>query len=158
MKLSELEKELKELDSITILKPNGGFVPKHFHVTEIGLIEKKYIDCGGTVREERKIGFQLWEADDLDHRLTPEKLKSIIELSKETLNLPDEEIEVEYQGETIGKYGFDFDGYYFHLRSTLTDCLAPDKCGVPEVKKKVSLRELSANNSKSGCAPGSGCC
>lgn len=158
MKLSELEKELKVLESITILKPDGGFVPKHFHVTEIGLIDKKYIDCGGTVREERKIGFQLWEADDFNHRITPEKLQSIINLSKETLQLPDEEIEVEYQGATIGKYALDFDGHYFHLRSTLTDCLAPDKCGVPAEKTKVSLRDLSANKTTSGCTPGSGCC
>lgn len=157
MKLSELEKELKELNSITILKPNGGFVPKHFHVTEIGLISKNYIDCGGAVREERRIGFQLWEADDYDHRLTPDKLKSIIALSKEKLNLPDEEIEVEYQGETIGKYALDFDGHYFHLRSTLTDCLAPDKCGVPIEKTRVSLRELSQPKDVS-CKPGSGCC
>lgn len=157
MKLSELENELIGLTSITILKPNGGFVPNHFHVTEIGLLDKKYIDCGGTLRTERKIGFQLWEADDFDHRLTPEKLLSIITLSKEKLDLPDEEIEVEYQGETIGNYGLDFDGHYFHLRSTVTDCLAPDKCGVP-VKKKVSLRDLSASSTNSGCTPGSGCC
>lgn len=158
MRLSELESVLKELQSITILKSDGGFVPQHFHVTEIGLIDKKYIDCGGTVREERKIGFQLWEADDFDHRLTPQKLQSIIDLSKSTLNLPDEEIEVEYQGETIGKYNLDFDGHYFHLRSTLTDCLAPDKCGVPEQKAKVSLRDLSSTEVKGGCTPGSGCC
>lgn len=158
MKLSELETVLKDLQSITIFKPDGGFVPQHFHVTEIGLIDKKYIDCGGTVRVERKIGFQLWEADDFDHRLTPQKLQSIIDLSKDTLTLPDEEIEVEYQGATIGKYNLDFDGHYFHLRSTLTDCLAPDKCGVPEQKTKVNLRDLSSSTAGGGCTPGSGCC
>lgn len=157
MKLSDLERELKNVDSVTILLPTGGFVPPHFHVTEIGLLSKKYIDCGGTLREETKIGFQLWEADDYDHRLTPTKLQSIIDLSKEKLDLPDEEIEVEYQGDTIGKYGLDFDGNYFHLRSTVTDCLAPDKCGVPVQKKKVSLRDLNQNMEQK-CTPGSGCC
>lgn len=158
MKLSELDKVLNEVESITILKPDGGFVPQHFHVTEVGLISKKYIDCGGTLRDEVKIGMQLWEADDYNHRLTPEKLLSIVNLSKEKLALPDAEVEVEYQGDTIGKYNLDFDGHYFHLRTTLTDCLAPDSCGVPAEKEKVSLSELSAKSTDAGCTPGSGCC
>lgn len=158
MKLSELEKVLNEVGSITILKPDGGFVPQHFHVTEVGLITKRYIDCGGTLRDEVKIGMQLWKADDFDHRLTPGKLLSIINLSKEKLELPDAELEVEFQSDTIGKYNLDFDGHYFHLRTTVTDCLAPDKCGVPEPKKKVSLREISAKAENTECTPGSGCC
>ena len=158
MKLSELEKVLNEVDTITILKPDGGFVPQHFHVTEVGLITKNYIDCGGTLRDEVRIGMQLWEADDYDHRLSPDKLRSIIDLSKDKLGLPDADIEVEYQGDTIGKYNLDFDGHYFHLRTTVTDCLAKDKCGVPVEKKKVSLRELSAKTESAGCTTGSGCC
>ena len=30
--------------------PDGGFVPAHFHITEVGHVEKNFIDCGGTVR------------------------------------------------------------------------------------------------------------
>ncbi len=158
MKLSELRQVLKEIDTLTILTSEGGFVPKHFHVTEVGLINKKYIDCGGTLRNDVKIGMQLWEADDYEHRLTPQKFLSIIELSDSKLDLPDEEIEIEYQGDTIRKYKLDFDGHYFHLRTTLTDFLAPDKCGVPSEKKKVSLRDLSEKSSNTSCTPGSGCC
>ena len=48
-------------------------VPSHFHVTEVGKITKHFIDCGGTVRNEEVVNFQLWQADDYDHRLHPEK-------------------------------------------------------------------------------------
>ncbi len=37
--------------------PNGAYVPPHFHLTEVGTMVKKFIDCGGTVREEAKISF-----------------------------------------------------------------------------------------------------
>jgi len=67
------------------------------------------------------------------------------------------EIEVEYQGTTIGKYGLDFDGKNFLLTTKLTDCLAKDQCGVPQDKPKVKLSELQKQTVNS-CAPGSGCC
>jgi hypothetical protein len=43
----------------------------------------------------------------------------------------------------------------FVLTNKMTDCLAPDKCGVPVEKTKVSLSSL---NEKNTCTPGSGCC
>src|SRR5690554_4988855 len=46
---------------------------------------------------------------DYDHRLHPEKLLSIIELSEKVLELKDQEIEVEYQGQTIEKFALEFD-------------------------------------------------
>src|SRR5690606_24359677 len=106
--------------------------------------------CGGTVREEEVVNFQLWNANDYNHRLHPEKLLKIINLSEQKLNIEDREIEVEYQGATIGKYGLDFDGINFLLTTKATDCLAKDSCGIPE--KKEELVESSC------CAPGSGCC
>ena len=86
--------KLKELTTIGVQLPNGELVLNHFHVTEVGIVSKHFIDCGGTVRKEEKINFQLWEANDYDHRLHPEKLLQIIELSEKTLALPDVEIEV----------------------------------------------------------------
>lgn len=85
----------------------------------------------------------------------PEKLIDIIELSEKPLGLRDSEIEVEYQGNTIEKYALDFDDTHFLLVNKQTDCLAPDKCGVPEQKPKIKLSELNKANS---CVPGSGCC
>jgi len=97
MKLSEIKNNLKKLETIAFQLPNGELVPNHFHVTEVGKITKNFIDCGGTVRNEEIVNFQLWEANDYDHRLHPEKLIHIIELSEQKLQIPDLEIEVEYQ-------------------------------------------------------------
>ncbi|WP_417860386.1 DUF6428 family protein [Winogradskyella sediminis] len=157
MKLSEIKSKLKALDTIAFQLPNGDLVPRHFHVTEVGKISKHFIDCGGTVRTENVANFQLWEADDYDHRLHPEKLLSIIELSEKVLQIEDLDIEVEYQGETIGKYGLDFNGEHFLLTTKLTDCLAKDKCGIPEAKPKLKLSELQ-DQAASCCRPDSGCC
>lgn len=156
MKLSEIKSKLKTLETIAFQLPNGTLVPNHFHVTEVGKISKHFIDCGGTVRQEEVANFQLWEANDYDHRLHPEKLLSIIELSEKVLNITDLDIEVEYQSDTIGKYNLDFDGTNFLLTSKQTDCLAKDNCGIPEEKPRVKLSELQ--NASSCCTPDSGCC
>jgi Family of unknown function (DUF6428) len=158
MKLSEIKSELLKLSSIAFQLPNGDLVPTHFHITEVGRITKHFIDCGGTVRTEDVANFQLWEANDYDHRLHPEKLVNIIELSEKKLGLPDLEIEVEYQmADTIGKFSLDFDGVNFQLKSKLTDCLAKDNCGVPAEKVKVKIGEWKQKET-SCCAPSSGCC
>ena len=62
MTLSEVKLVLKQLDTIGFQLPNGQLVPKHFHVTEVGTITKAFIDCGGTVRKEEVVNFQLWNA------------------------------------------------------------------------------------------------
>lgn len=157
MKLSEIKKHLKDLETIAFELPNGELVPAHFHVTEVGKVTKNFIDCGGTVRNEEVINFQLWNKDDYNHRLHPEKLVHIINLSEKVLNLEDLEIEVEYQGETIGKYGLDFNGTHFLLTSKATACLAEDLCGIPQQKNKVRLSDLNKNET-SRCTPNSGCC
>jgi hypothetical protein len=156
MKLSEFKKLLSTITDLNFILPNGTIVPKHFHVTEVGQVTKNFIDCGGTVRNEKMVNFQLWEANDFDHRLAPQKLNDIITLSEKVLDLQDAEIEVEYQNETIGKYGIEFNGKDFTLTSTLTNCLAPDKCGIPSDKLKVNLVDLS--NNKNSCTPGGKCC
>ena len=156
MKLSEIKNHLSTLKKIAFKLPNGALVQPHFHVTEVGRITKDFIDCGGKVRSERFVNFQLWEEKDYDHRLHPDKLLSIIELSEKMFKFEDLEIEVEYQGiETIGKYDLDFDGTYFLLTSKLTACLAEDACGISPEKPKVTINEVNKANS---CSPDSGCC
>ena len=159
MTLKDIKNHLKQLNTIAFKLPNGQLVPRHFHVTEVGKTTKHFIDCGGTVRQERKVNFQLWNANDYDHRLHPEKLVHIIELSETKLgideNLP---IEVEYQGDTIGKFGLEFVNNSFQLTTTQTDCLAKDKCGIPEnqqPKQKINLRDL---NNEPCCSPDGNCC
>jgi hypothetical protein len=156
MKLSEVKAKLNALDTIAFQLPNGDLVPNHFHVTEVGKISKHFIDCGGTVRNEEVVNFQLWNADDYDHRLHPEKLLHIIELSEKVLQINDQlEIEVEYQVDTIGKFGLAFNGTNFLLTTKQTDCLAKDNCGIPEAKPKLKMAEIQSGNT---CNPNSGCC
>ena len=156
MKLSDVKIQLNKLDAVNFQLPDGSYVPIHFHITEVGSVSKHFIDCGGTVRDEKVANFQLWEANDFDHRLAPQKLLNIIALSEKVLGLEDLEIEVEYQSDTIGKYGLDFNGKDFLLTSKQTNCLAQDKCGIPKEKLKLSLTELQSQ--KTSCAPGGGCC
>ncbi|MEM9929310.1 MAG: DUF6428 family protein [Bacteroidota bacterium] len=159
MTLSTIKSFLAENESILIQLPDGTSVPAHFHVTEIGEVTKNFIDCGGTLRRERKASFQLWNANDYDHRLHPEKLVKIIQLAERELGLGDLEIEVEYQGpDTIAKYGLEASANgTLQLTSTHTDCLANASCGVPVLKKKISLNNLIAPT-QDACTPGGGCC
>ena len=143
MKLSEVKKALTQTDELIFVEPAGGIVPRHFHITEVGRVDKHFIDCGGTIRKEARINFQLFTADDIDHRLSAQKLRDILRISEEHLPLGDEEIEVEYQAGTIGKFGLSFDGRAFHLTNTQTACLASDQCGI-KPKKRISLKDLSS--------------
>lgn len=155
MKLSQLKQHLNGMTELNFELPDGTLVPQHFHVTEIGQIEKNFIDCGGTVRREKTVNFQLWQAGDFDHRLAPEKLNDIIALSETRLGITDGDIEVEYQNETIGKYGLDFSGKNFVLTSKQTACLASDRCGVTD--KGETLSEPVVSN-QTCCSSGGNCC
>lgn len=154
MKLSNVKEILPTLDNVEFQVENGTFIPEHFHVTEIGIVTKHFIDCGGTIRNEKVVNFQLWNANDLGHRLKPTKLLNIIKLSEEKLGIEDAEIEVEYQSNTIGKYDLDFNGKHFVLKNKQTACLASDACCIPAEKQKIQLSQL--NNAC--CIPNSGCC
>ena len=152
MKLSEIKNILPTLDNVAFQLENGTSVPEHFHVTEVGMITKNFIDCGGTIRNEKVVNFQLWSANDYDHRLKPTKLLDIIKLSEQKLGIEDSlEVEVEYQAETIGKFGLDFSNEVFVLTSKQTDCLAKESCGIPAF-------ELVQAKASSCCTPGGGCC
>jgi Family of unknown function (DUF6428) len=154
MKLSEIKTILATAEAVNFQLENGNFVPEHFHVTEVGMVTKRFIDCGGTMRNETKVNFQLWDANDYEHRLKPKKLLDIIALSEKKLGIEDWEIEVEYQNETISKYGLDFNGKDFVLTTKYTACLAMDLCGIPAVHSVIS----AAKAVTSCCTPGGGCC
>ncbi|MFL5754206.1 MAG: DUF6428 family protein [Bacteroidia bacterium] len=156
MKLSEIKKHLEAVTAVNFQLSSGSPVPEHFHVTEVGIITKDFIDCGGTIRHEKVANFQLWNASDFDHRLKPQKLIDIILLSERALGMEDLEIEVEYQSDTVGKYGLEYREGVFLLTSKHTDCLAKENCGAPGNKKKLSLSELQTD--QACCAPGRKCC
>jgi hypothetical protein len=154
MKISEIKKSLAEVEAINFRLPTGEYLPAHFHVTEVGLVSKHFIDCGGVERKETVANFQLWEAGDYDHRLAPEKFLHILKLSEKILGSEDLDIEVEYQQATIGKFGLAFDGTDFVLTPKQTACLAQDACGIPNAQS-FALPQLQTAG---GCTPGGGCC
>lgn len=157
MKLSQVKNILKSAEAVNFLLPDGTSVPEHFHVTEVGLITRNFIDCGGKVRKETVVNFQLWDANDFEHRLKPNKLLDIIELSEKVLGIEDHEVEVEFQAETIGKYDIGFNGTAFTLLNKQTACLAEDQCGIPAEKQKIKLSEIPSQTNNT-CTPGGGCC
>ncbi|MEN9338763.1 MAG: hypothetical protein RIQ62_75 [Bacteroidota bacterium] len=158
MKLSELKQFLSHNPVLQIELPDGSWVPAHFHITEIGLIQKHYIDCGGTVRKEQAASLQIWVSGDTEHRLTANKLAGIIEQSDSLFDNLDPDMEAEYQQATIGKFGMEIQGSHLRLTSRFTDCLAKDHCGIPPEKMKRPLTELIGDNTTSCCTPGGGCC
>ncbi|HAW98594.1 MAG TPA: hypothetical protein DCX67_08680 [Opitutae bacterium] len=151
MNLQEFKQELGDLEEVVFVLPNGSHVPPHFHVTEVGKSSKHYVDCGGTERREEMVTFQLWSADDFDHRIRPAKILEVIGVAEEALGLSDLEVEVEYQSDTIGRYGLSMDNGRFLLEPTHTDCLAKDKCGIPDSPGSLPV-------TPSACDPSSGCC
>lgn len=115
--------------------PDRSFVPDHYHITEVGRVQKDFVDCGGTIRSRISCLLQIWVADDTDHRLQTTKLAKIIAVAGPVLKSEDLPIEVEYEEGTIAQYplgGVEVTpaGLLFHLGTKHTACLAPEKCGV----------------------------
>lgn len=153
MLLSAFKQKLGEIETLEFQLPDGQFVPAHFHVTEIGNVSRNYIDCGGTMRQENKLNLQLWVSSDSDHCLAPDNLLNILQLAEKQLGFSNEEVEVEYQQSTIGRYELAFNGTVFQLVNTQTACLAHDKCGIPQEKPRVRVTVGGLS-----CDPNSGCC
>ncbi len=157
MKLSEFKSHVNDMHELNFHLPNGTIIPAHFHITEAGLNSRHFIDCGGTVRTENLVSMQIWVAADTDHRLSPSKLLKILDSSAPIIGTSDHELELEYQGETIGRYGIEFHNGSFALTPKHTDCLAKDHCGIPTEKLNNHLSTLVAQPAAC-CAPGGTCC
>ncbi len=157
MKLFDFKNRLMLMDSLSFHLPDGSTIPAHFHITEVGQIDKKYIDCGGTIRFETKINMQLWYSHDMDHRLDAKKLLKIIEIAQNQLNIADAEIEIEYQADTMGKYTLHYEQNKLVLKPTKTACLAQDQCGIPLAKPKKELATLTTT-STTCCGESGKCC
>lgn len=118
-----------------LMLPGGEFVPAHFHVTEVGRVQKDFIDCGGTTRSSVSCLLQVWVASDTGHRLTAGKLAEILRLAAPLLKSDSLPVEVEYEGAAVSQYPVAAaevtpGGLLLHLGSKHTDCLAPDRCGI----------------------------
>lgn len=152
MNYFEFKESLQRLEKLAFIMPNGISFPSHFHITEVGHTQKQFIDCGGVVRNLSEISLQLWLANDTNHRLSTKKLFRILEETESKIILPDENLVVELQGQTIEKYTISLSDFGFLLHPTQTACLAEDSCGIPLEKRRVVIGQ------KNDCKPGSGCC
>lgn len=134
---------------ITVIWPDGEPIEAHFHVTEVGRVQKDFVDCGGTVRRLVTCLLQTWVGDDTDHRITGEKLLKAFDYAAPVLTGEDLPVELEYEAcnvVTLRVVAIENTGaaLVVRLAGKHTDCLAKELC-IP-------------TPGTAGCAPGSGCC
>jgi len=152
MKSSALVASLKQNPTLNLrfVLPDGGLVPAHAHITEVGRVDKTFFDCGATFRKTSFLCLQAWVADDIDHRLPAVKLADIIDRAAPLFQGDDLDVELEYEDGLISQFpvhavSSDWEWLVITLGVKHTDCLAKDICLPP------------AKGSDSCCA-GSGCC
>lgn len=132
--------------------PSGNRVPQSFHVTEVGRVQKTFLDCGGKLHQTDVCQIQAWVGDDNDHRLAISKLAKIFQKSALLLPGGGAPVEIEYEEDVlsqypIASYQITEEALVFQLERKHTDCLAKDICLAPQ-----------ADGSASDCCAGTGCC
>ncbi len=135
--------------NLQLMLPDGSFVPPHFHVTEVGRVQKDFVDCGGTTRSVSACVLQVWVATDVDHRLTAGRLASILSMAESVLRSDDLPVEVEYEGTLVSQFPVvaveaTSSAFLLRLAGKHTNCLAQDRCGLEILDSE--------------CAPQTGCC
>ncbi|MEQ1752217.1 MAG: DUF6428 family protein [Prosthecobacter sp.] len=135
---------------IQFLLPDGGLIAAHFHVTEVGHVMKRFIDCGGTRRTLETCLLQTWVHDDVEHRLIAGKLAMIFDKAGDVLPHHDLPVEIEYEDGVVAQFPVEGrvvigDTLVFRLGLKHTDCLARGLC-------------LPGECSPTACTPGSKCC
>ncbi len=130
--------------------PDGGMVPAHAHITEVGRVDKTFFDCGATFRKTSFLCLQAWVADDIDHRLPAGKLADIIDRAAPLFQGDDLEVELEYEDGLISQFpveslSVEGESVVVFLSTKHTDCLAKDICLAPAQESE-------------GCCAGSSCC
>lgn len=141
---------------VRIVLPDGDAVPSHFHVTEVGRMQKDFIDCGGTRRRTLNAQLQLLVATDFDHRLSSEKLLKIIEMSQPVLGNEPLPLTVEYGQKVavvyqVSKVDADAQTVQLHLSTPQTGCLAADACGLAPEEAGLLTVGASIRTLSTGC-------
>ncbi len=152
MKSSAFVASLKQNPTLNLrfVLPDGGIIPAHAHITEVGRVDKTFFDCGATFRKTSFLCLQAWVADDTDHRLPAGKLADIIDRADPLFQGGDLDVELEYEDGLISQFpveslSVDGDSVVVFLSTKHTDCLAKDICLAPAQESE-------------GCCSGSGCC
>jgi hypothetical protein len=138
--------------------PNGQRVPAHAHVTEVARFDKRFVDCGGTRRNDARCQLQTWVANDLDHRLTAGKLLAILQKAQPLLESDELPVDVEHEVEWTSQFPLESaeligGTLIFHLGVRHTACLAEDKC-LP----KPSVMNIDFGKLPKFTPPDAGCC
>jgi hypothetical protein len=138
--------------------PDGSGVPVSFHVTEVGRVQKTFLDCGGTLRETVACQLQVWVGQDYDHRIETQKMAAILAKAQPYLSDESVPVEVEYEDRVISQYtisGHEVteDAVVLELAHKHTECLAPELCGLPSITRLPALG--AATNP---CCGPAGCC
>lgn len=160
MQLNQLKSLLSEYSDrhFLIRLPEGDAIPLSFHVTEIGHVQKTFLDCGGTKREIQTCQLQIWVGEDYDHRIETGKMAGILEKGKTVL--PDDTlpVEIEYEDQVISQYTISDheiteEAVILVLAHKHTECLAPELCGLPAITRLPAID----GKGKTSCGT-SGCC
>lgn len=141
-----------------LVLPGATTVPVSFHITEVGHVTKKFIDCGGRLHTAQSCQLQAWVWMDTEHRLLAGKMAGVLDLAtaKGVLPADDLDVEIEYEDTALSQYTVaDFavtdSAVVFNLAAKHTDCLAKDTC-LP------SLPMASGAAAVGCCGGSSGCC
>ena len=155
MKLVELKKNLAQHPeaNLRFILPNGDSVPAHAHVTEVARIDKRFVDCGGTLRNESFCRLQTWFSDYLHHRLTAGKLLKILEKAGSFLATDELEVDVEHEVGFISQFPLESavaaqNELVLRLTERHTACLAEDKCKPALPAQSSPLNPLKFNFTK----------
>ncbi len=133
-----------ELPTTTLLSP-------HVHVTEVARLDKKFVDCGGTLRTDSSCRLQLYQADDTEHRITAAKFAEILAKGAGALGLTGFPVEVEAEAPYLSVFPviasrLEEKQIVLSLGMRHTGCLAEDVCFPAHLQNK------------SACTPSLGCC
>jgi hypothetical protein len=132
---------------LKFILPNRECIPAHFHITEVGHVEKNFIDCGGTRRAVSSCVLQAWvAANDEEHALNAGKLAAILKLAGKILPSDELEVEVEFEAPYISQFPIESakamdDAVVFHLTTKHTDCLAKEQCGLESANSSCRSTE-----------------
>jgi hypothetical protein len=164
MKVAELKNELNKFPekNVRFVLPDGESIPAHAHVTEVARIDKRFIDCGGTLRNDSLCRLQTWFSDDVNHRLTAGKLAKILDKATPILQSDDLEMDVEHELSHITQFPLasveqSADEIVLRLGERHTACLAMDKCkpAVPPLSDSNPLKfNFRENQQSPGCCTG----
>ena len=118
---------------ITVIWPDGEPIEAHFHVTEVGRVQRDFVDCGGTVHRIVTCLLQTWVGDDADHRITGGKLLKAFVHAEPILRDEDLPVELEYDACNVVQLRVvsaieEADRLLIRLAKKQTDCLAKDVC------------------------------